>query len=52
MNVVLLIVYRILNGDCGIGGELILKLFKVFDLFEKDFDKFFIFSEVLLKNNR
>lgn len=45
-------VYRILNGDRGIGGELIPKLLKAFELSEKDFDKLFIFSEVLPKNNR
>ncbi|HGF7732777.1 TPA: transcriptional regulator, partial [Enterococcus faecium] len=28
------------------------KLLKAFDLSEKDFDKLFIFSEVLPKNNR
>ncbi|EOS7999071.1 helix-turn-helix domain-containing protein [Enterococcus hirae] len=44
-------VYRILNRDRGIGGELIPKLLKAFDLSEKDFDKLFIFSEVLPKNN-
>lgn len=45
-------VYRILNGDRGIGGELIPKLLKAFELSEKDFDKLFIFSKVLPKNNR
>lgn len=44
-------VYRILNGDRGIGGELIPKLLNAFELSEKDFDKLFIFSEVLPKNN-
>ncbi len=44
-------VIRILNGDRGIGGELIPKLVKAFELSEKDFDKLFIFSEVLPKNN-
>lgn len=52
MNVAPSTVYRILNGDRGIGGELIPKLLKAFDLSEKDFDKLFIFSEVLPKNNR
>lgn len=51
MNVAPSTVYRILNGDRGIGGELIPKLLKAFDLSEKDFDKLFIFSEVLPKNN-
>lgn len=52
MNVAPSTVYRILNGDRGIGGELIPKLLKAFELSEKDFDKLFIFSEVLPKNNR
>ncbi|MDT2776624.1 helix-turn-helix domain-containing protein [Enterococcus thailandicus] len=44
-------VYRILNGDRGVGGELIPKLLKAFNLSEEDFDKLFIFSEVLPKSN-
>lgn len=52
MNVALSIVYRILNGDRRIGGELLPKLLKAFERSEKNFEKLFIFSKVLLKNNR
>lgn len=44
-------VYRILSGDRGVGGELIPKLLIAFNLTERDFDKLFIFSEVLPKSN-
>ncbi|OJG35594.1 hypothetical protein RV00_GL002779 [Enterococcus devriesei] len=52
MNVAPSTVYRIINGDRGAGGELIPKLLKAFDLSEKDFDKLFIFSEVLPYDNK
>lgn len=45
-------VYRILKDERGVGGELIPKLLKAFDLSEKDFDKLFIFNEVLPYSNR
>ncbi|WP_373749640.1 helix-turn-helix domain-containing protein [Jeotgalibaca porci] len=51
MNVAPSTIYRILNGDRGVGGELIPKLLKAFDLTEKDFDKLFIFSEMLPFSN-
>lgn len=44
-------VYRIINGDRGVGGEFIPKLLKAFDLSEKDFDKLFIFTRPLPKSN-
>ena len=44
-------IYRILNGDRGVGGELIPKLLKAFNLSERDFDKLFIFSESLPYSN-
>mgnify|MGYP001484044960 CR=1 FL=1 len=44
-------VYRILKDERGVGGELIPKLLKAFDLSEKDFDKLFIFNEVLPYSN-
>ncbi|EGO2596522.1 TPA: helix-turn-helix domain-containing protein [Enterococcus faecalis] len=47
MNVAPSTIYRILNGDRGVGSDLIAKLLRAFDLSEKDFDKLFIFSEVL-----
>lgn len=45
-------VYRILKDERGVGGEIIPKLLKAFDLSEKDFDKLFIFNEVLPYSNR
>lgn len=51
MNVAPSTVYRILNGDRGIGGELIPKLLRAFNLSESDFDKLFIFEEALPKSN-
>lgn len=51
MNVAPSTVYRIMNGDRGVGGELIPKLLKAFNFSEKDFDKLFIFSEVLPYDN-
>lgn len=45
-------IYRILKDERGVGGELIPKLLKAFDLSEKDFDKLFIFNEVLPYSNR
>ncbi|WP_313627552.1 helix-turn-helix domain-containing protein [Enterococcus italicus] len=51
MNVAPSTVYRILNGDRGVGGELIPKLLNAFDLSEKDFDKLFIFTTSLPKSN-
>ncbi|GCF94237.1 hypothetical protein NRIC_21280 [Enterococcus florum] len=38
-------IYRILNGDRGIGNDLIVKFMKAFDLSEKEFDTLFVFSE-------
>ncbi|EOH95276.1 helix-turn-helix domain-containing protein [Enterococcus pallens] len=38
-------VYRILNGERGVGSQLIAKLLWAFDLSEKDFDKLFILSQ-------
>ncbi len=51
MNVAPSTVYRILSGDRGVGGDLIPKLLKAFNLNEKDFDKLFIFSQVLPNSN-
>ncbi|MDT2703664.1 helix-turn-helix domain-containing protein [Enterococcus dongliensis] len=51
MNVAPSTIYRVMNGDRGVGGELIPKLLRAFDLSEKDFDKLFIFSEVLPNSN-
>ena len=45
-------IYRILKDERGVGGEIIPKLLKAFDLSEKDFDKLFIFNEVLPYSNR
>lgn len=44
-------IYRILKDERGVGGEIIPKLLKAFDLSEKDFDKLFIFNEVLPYSN-
>lgn len=44
-------IYRILNGDRGVGSDLIAKLLRAFDLSEKDFDKLFIFTDVLPNDN-
>lgn len=44
-------IYRILNGERGVGGELIPKLLKAFSLSEKDFSELFIFEDVLPKSN-
>lgn len=51
MNVAPSTVYRIINGDRGVGGEFIPKLLQAFDLSEKDFDKLFIFTKSLPKSN-
>lgn len=52
MNVAPSTVYRIMKNERGVGGEIIPKLLTAFDLSEKDFDKLFIFNEVLPKSNR
>lgn len=44
-------IYRIINGDRGVGSDMIAKLLKAFDLSEKDFDKFFIFTGTLPNDN-
>ena len=44
-------IYRILNGDRGVGSDLIAKLLRAFDLSEKDFYKLFIFTEPLPNDN-
>lgn len=44
-------IYRILKDERGVGGELIPKLLKAFDLSEGDFDKLFIFIDVLPYSN-
>ncbi|MEO1769258.1 MULTISPECIES: transcriptional regulator [Enterococcus] len=38
-------IYRILNGDRGVGSQLIAKLLLAFELSEKDFDKLFVLSQ-------
>lgn len=46
-------IYRVLNGDRGVGGNLIPKLLTAFDLTESDFDKLFIFkNELPYSNNK
>lgn len=37
-------IYRVLNGERGIGSSLIPKLLNAFELNAKDFDKLFYFS--------
>ena len=44
-------VYRILKDERGVGGEIIPKLLKAFNLSERDFDKLFIFIDVLPYSN-
>ena len=44
-------IYRIINGDRGVGSDMIAKLLKAFDLSEKDFDKLFIFTGTLPNDN-
>ena len=44
-------IYRIINGDRGVGSDMIAKLLKAFDLSEKDFDKLFIFTGMLPNDN-
>ena len=51
MNVAPSTIYRIMNGDRGVGGELIPKILKAFNFSEKDFDKLFIFSDTLPYDN-
>ena len=51
MNVSPSTIYRIINGDRGVGSDMIAKLLKAFDLSEKDFDKLFIFIEELPNGN-
>lgn len=38
-------IYRLLNGDRGVGSQLIAKLLWAYELSEKDFDKLFIISQ-------
>lgn len=51
MNVSPSTIHRIINGDRGVGSDMIVKLLKAFDLSEKDFDKLFIFIETLPNDN-